>query len=108
MQGKSEQCRQEKPLTQEVALAKTNAGYVRRHTSAQRAAVEIITGSENPKEIWVPGDSLTELAVTSARAIAAKPGTHPLLNSTAPEAFREAMSLYLRYQSALRIFQSAR
>ncbi len=39
-----------------------------------RLAVETLMGVENPQGIWVPGDSLTELAVTSARA---QPGESP-------------------------------
>ena len=62
-------------------------------------------GVEHPQGIWVPGDSLAELAVSSARASRAKPGTSSSVPDLTgpPEAALTKAEADLRPQKAVRI-----
>ena len=70
--------------------------------TAARVAVEVLMGEMNPRGIWVPGDSLNELAVSSARATSLRPGTlRPDL--AAATADLKKADADLRLQKAMRI-----
>ena len=70
--------------------------------ASARIAVEVLLGIEHPQGDWAPGNSLDELAVSSARASESKPGAfRPDL--LAAEADLRRSQFDLKLQKALRI-----